>query len=153
MEPDTQTGPSANDMRAFAYLLLGRREYSLRELENRLRKKWPQAEGIEVLVAQLEGENLVSDERFAESFLRSRIRRNQGPVKIRAELKGRGVSDAVISNTLEAASPGWLELAMEWLQRQHPEKLSFEEKPKYYRRLLNRGFTHSQAMDAINQVR
>ena len=153
MQADDQAGPSANDMRAFAYLLLGRREYSVFELVRRLRKKWPQTEGIEALAQQLERENLVSDERFAESFLRSRLGRSQGPVKIKAELRGRGVSDAIVSSTLEAASPGWLDLAIDWLQRQHPDNLSFEEKPKYYRRLRNRGFTHGQAMDAINHSR
>lgn len=150
MESDTQTGPSANEMRAFAYLLLGRREYSQHELINRLRKKWPQAEGIRTLVEQLARENLVSDERFAESFVRSRVRRSQGPVKIRAQLRGRGVSDEIIAQVLESNSAEWFDLALEWLRRQHPGDLSFEEKPKYYRRLLSRGFTHSQAMDAVN---
>jgi len=153
MVSDSQAAPSANEMRAFAYLLLGRREYSLLELTNRLRKKWPDASGIEELVEQLEKENLVSDVRFAESFLRSRVQRSQGPVKIRAEMKGRGVPETVISDTLDAAPTDWRNLALNWLLRQTPDVLSFEERSKYYRRLINRGFTHSQAMDAVNHPR
>ena len=151
--PEPQSGPSANEMRAFAYLLLGRREYSLLELTNRLRKKWPQVDGIETLVDQLEQENLVSNERFAEAFLRSRVQRHQGPLKIRAELRGRGVPDSIISDTLESHSDSWRALAVKWLDKQHSDTITFEDKQKYYRRLVNRGFSHGQAMDAVNRDR
>jgi regulatory protein len=138
-------------MRAFAYRLLGRREYSLQELRNRIRQKWPEAEGIDALVDQLEQENLVSDQRFAESFMRSRVHRHQGPLKIKAEMRRKGVPDSIVSHTLETMSGQWLVLAGEWLDRQHPGAISFKDKQKYYRRLVNRGFTHAQAMDALNR--
>lgn len=148
---EPQSGPSVNEMRAFAYLLLGRREYSVLELGNRMRRKWPHADGIEALVNQLEEENLVCDQRFAESFLRSRIQKHQGPLKIRADLRGRGVPDSIIADALESQSGSWQALATAWLSRQHPDVIGFKDKPKYYRRLLNRGFSHSQAMNALNR--
>ena len=135
-------------MRAFAYRLLGRREYSLVELGNRIRQKWPEAEDVGELVGQLAGENLVSDERYAEAFTRSRVQRHQGPLKIRAAMRGKGVPDSIIAAAMEAEADNWLELARNWLQKQQPGRLSFKDKQKYYRRLVNRGFTHDQAMDA-----
>jgi SOS response regulatory protein OraA/RecX len=45
----------------------------------------------------------------------------------------------------------WHQLAAEWLDRQQTGELDLKEKQKYYRRLINRGFTHGQAMDAVNQ--
>jgi regulatory protein len=146
--PLSSSGPSSNEMRAFAYRLLGRREYSLVELENRIRQKWPEAEDIGNLVEQLAGENLVSDQRYAEAFTRSRVQRHQGPLKIRAAMRGKGVPDSIIAAAMEAEAEHWLELAREWLQRQHPGQLDFKDKQKYYRRLVNRGFTHDQSMDA-----
>ena len=137
-------------MRAFAYRLLGRREYSIHELDQRIRKKWPDAGEVDELVAALADENLVSDERFAESFVRSRIQRHQGPLKIRAELRARGVSEALISMQLESWSGQWTGLAREWLQRQIELPADFDQKQKYYRRLQSRGFTHDQAMDALS---
>ena len=137
-------------MRAFAYRLLGQREYSLKELVNRISRKWPQVNDIELFVCQLSEENLVSDERFAESFLRSRVQRYQGPLKIRAELRGKGVADSIISDALDTMSGEWRSLAAQWLERQHSGALSFADKKKYYRRLVNRGFAHDQAMDALN---
>lgn len=135
-------------MRAFAYRLLGRREYSLVELERRIRQKWPEAEEIGDLVGQLAGENLVSDQRYAEAFTRSRVQRHQGPLKIRAAMRGKGVPDSIIATAMEAEQDNWLELAQNWLQKQCPGQLGFKDKQKYYRRLVNRGFTHDQSMDA-----
>jgi regulatory protein len=139
-------------MRAFAYRLLGRREYSIWELGNRIRQKWPAADGVSLLLDDLTNEGLLSDERYAESFLRSRLQRFQGPLKIRAALRGKQVPDPVISLVMEAASEQWTELAADWLRRQTAGELDFEERAKYYRRLLNRGFTHDQAMDALDQA-
>ncbi len=135
-------------MRAFAFRLLGRREYSIVELGNRIRKKWPQAEDVGLLVGQLAKENLVSDRRYAEAYLRSRVQRHQGPLKIRAAMRGKGVPDSIIATAMQAEAGKWQDLACKWLQRQHPAQLSFKDKQKYYRRLVNRGFTHDQAMDA-----
>jgi regulatory protein len=148
---DTSTGPSLNEMRAFAYQLLGRREYALVELTKRLERKWPEAENVDDFVTQLAEENLVSDERFVEAFVRSRVQRRQGPLKVKAELRRRGIADPLISEGLGQQSEIWQDLADKWLERQHVGALSLKEKQKYYRRLVNRGFTHSQAMDAVNK--
>ena len=142
-------------MRAFAYRLLGRREYSVFELQNRIQQKWPDVDGVDAIAAELlaalQEENLLSDERFVESFVRSRVNRHQGPLKIKAALRGKGVSDSLISMELEARSEEWTDLAAEWLERQHHGPIDFDAKKKLYRRLANRGFTHAQAMDAINR--
>ena len=137
-------------MRAFAYRLLGRREYSIAELTRRLKQKWPEAESIDFLVEALVEENLVSDQRFAESFLRSRLERSQGPMKIKAALRAKGVADGDIAAALDAVAGQWTDLAAAWLRRSHPGELDFDDRKKFYRRLLSRGFTHEQAMDAIN---
>jgi regulatory protein len=138
-------------MRAFAYRLLGRREYSEFELVQRMRLKWPGAQGTQELVEALVDENLVSDERFTDSFVRVRLQRLQGPMKIKAALRSKGVSDALISSRLYDSGIDWKDLASQWLERQQAGEISFDEKKKYYRRLVNRGFAHDQAMDALNQ--
>ena len=138
-------------IRAFAYRLLGRREYSRAELGQRITRKWPQLdrETLGALVESLVEENLLSDERFAESYVRSAIRKHQGPLKIRAALRARGVADALIASELDRFADQWTDLAWEWLERQNPGPLDFEARGKFYRRLVNRGFTHDQAMDAL----
>ncbi len=145
--------PSAAELRAFAYRLLGRREYSVFELDQRLRLKWPGLEPgpVAELLEALVAENLLSDERFAESLVRAHVQRQQGPLKIRAALRAKGVSDASISRELERYADQWVDLAARWLERQHPGPLDFDARQNHYRRLVNRGFTHDQAMDALNR--
>jgi len=153
---DSPQAPSASELRAFAYRLLGRREYSVCELRQRLLQKWRDAGDVEAAVEELlvalQDENLLSDERFVESFVRSRVGRFQGPLKIRAELRERGVDEALVSGELEARSGEWADLATEWLARQHNGPVDFDTRGKLYRRLANRGFTHDQAMAAIDRV-
>jgi len=141
-------------VRAFAHRLLGRREYSLFELNRRLRQKWPQLDSSALadLLDALVAENLLSDERFAESYVRMALQKQQGPLKMRAALRDRGVADRLISRELDRHAGVWIDLAMDWLQRQHPGPLDFDDRRKFYRRLLNRGFTHDQAMDALNGI-
>ncbi len=143
-------------LRAFAYRLLGRREYSVFELGQRMRQKWPGVDGVDVLIEELlealQEENLLSDERFVESFVRSRVNRHQGPLKIKAALRDKGVSDSLVSTELEARAGQWTDLAAEWLERQNQGPIDFDLKKKLYRRLANRGFTHAQAMDAIERL-
>ena len=139
-------------MRAFAYRLLGRREYSVFELDRRIRQKWPEADGVSDLIDALVEENLVSDDRYTEAFVRFRVQRYQGPLKIMAALRTKGVSDALISRELDARAEEWPELAAQWLERQNPGTIDFDAKKKYYRRIMSRGFTHSQAMDALNRT-
>ncbi|MCJ7814445.1 MAG: recombination regulator RecX [Xanthomonadales bacterium] len=149
---EEKDAPSLNEMRAFAYRLLGRREYSVFELGQRLRRKWPEARDIDVLVDALVVENLLSDERYAESFVRFRLQRFQGPLKIQAALRSKGVSDALVAQELGARSHEWSDIARQWVERQTTGPIDFDEKKKYYRRLVSRGFTHDQAMDALNPL-
>ncbi|HMB59400.1 MAG TPA: regulatory protein RecX [Xanthomonadales bacterium] len=146
---------SKSKMMAYAGRLLGRREYAVRELESRLLRKWPKVEQIEQRVSELiqtlQSDGALSDERFAESFIRSRRRRYQGPVKVRAELRQRQVPDSVIEQNLMVFEDEWTTLAATWLSQQSHEPLDFHGRARYYRRLVNRGFTHQQAMDALSK--
>jgi len=160
-------------MRVFAGQLLARREYAVQELQARLLKKWSgkglgnepsndaeqsfgkgdtsQAIGplIANLITTLQAEGALSDERFADSFIRSRCQRFQGPLKIQAELRQRGVSEHLIESQMQERAEEWVPLAESWLSRQTSGALDFAGRARYYRRLINRGFTHQQAMAAL----
>ncbi|HET6566169.1 MAG TPA: regulatory protein RecX [Xanthomonadales bacterium] len=144
---------SLNDLRAYAMRLLAKREYAVNELHGRLCTKWRGTDGIGdlagELVSELVDEGALSDQRYVAAFVRSRQQRNQGPVKIRAELRQRRLSDALVETSMEQDDEFWTNLALGWLSRQHHGPLEFEDRTKYYRRLVNRGFSHNQAMSAL----
>lgn len=132
--------------------MLARREHSVNELRRKLRGKYSEGDEIESTLRRLVDEGMVCDRRFAEAFVRSRTGRLQGPRKIRAELVRRGVAEADILAALDSDMTSWTDLAAEWLARQGRLDSDYETRAKFYRRLASRGFTHDQAMDALNRV-
>ncbi len=62
-------------------------------------------------LTRLANEGLQSDARLAEAFIRARTNKGRGPVKIRAELKQKGVATAVIDAAFNHAEVNWRELA------------------------------------------
>jgi regulatory protein len=153
-QPET-ANVKVNDLRIYAMRLLARREYAVKELHGRLCTKWRGEQDIsqlaDELVDDLVNEGSLSDERYVASFVRSRLQRSQGPVKIRAELRQRQLADSLIEQALDQGTEAWVELAAAWLGRQHSGKLEFEDRARFYRRLVNRGFSHEQAMSALDR--
>lgn len=135
--------------------LLARREYAVSELHGRLCTKWRDAKEIhqlaDELVEDLVSEGSLSDQRYVNAFVRSKILRSQGPVKIRAELRQHQLPDALIEQALEQETEVWVDLAAAWLARQHGATQKFEDRARFYRRLINRGFSHEQAMRALDR--
>ncbi|MDG2375806.1 MAG: regulatory protein RecX, partial [Woeseiaceae bacterium] len=70
---------------------LARREYGQEELVRKLTTAGFDADVVMVEVDRLAEEGLQSDTRFASSFVQSRINQGKGPVRIREELKERGL--------------------------------------------------------------
>ena len=74
---------------------LARREHSEQELIRKLNSRGFDEELVEIAVAELMADGLLSDARFAEAFVNSRFQRGSGPQKIRAELRERGIAPSL----------------------------------------------------------
>jgi regulatory protein len=90
---------------------LGQREHGRRELERKLKSKGHGPELIERVMAYLLEHDLQSDTRFAEGFVRSRVQRGYGPMKIRRELSTRGVTERVLEDQLTQSTDFWESIA------------------------------------------
>jgi len=130
---------------------LARREYCRTELVARLGKAGIPPEIADSTVVELTGEGLVDDERFAESLLRARAGRGQGPARIRRELRERGVDAALADRVLDATGEDWVERARAVRQKKFGSRLpdTFADKAKQMRFLEYRGFTHEQVRAAV----
>lgn len=126
--------------------LLARREHGRRELELKLLARGFAVSDIGPELDVLEQARLLSDERFAEQFVGSRVRRGDGPLKIRAELKGRGVQEGLIEKEIAQTEENWLGEAERVRCRKFGEPIpdTFEERARQARFLQNRGFTMEQ---------
>ena len=132
---------------------LARREYSTKELRVRLAARDYESEDIEAAITGLVADGLVSDERFAESFVAARMRKGQGPVRIRMELEQRGVDAATIRFYLEEAGLDWHGLAREVRERKFGQEQpgGFKEKARQMRFLEYRGFRGEHIRSALSE--
>lgn len=133
-----------------AIALLARREYTRNELEERLLRHEHPPEEVHALLDRLAEDNLQSDARFVEHFVRSRIARLQGPRKISAELAGRGIDREMIAQALEESDADWMALAAEALERRFDGPGDdMKARAKRQRFLASRGFDGQQCSSAL----
>jgi len=150
-------GKSAHDLstaevRDIAVRYLARREYGIEELKRKLIQRGAESDLVEQVVSDCTEQGLVSDERFTEMYVRMRIRRCFGPMKIRGELRQRGIPDYLVAESLSVDQETWLEAATQWADRRIHGELDFTQKAKIHRKLMNRGFNHEQASIALNRL-
>ena len=129
---------------------LTRREYGMEELRKKLIQRGSDPAIAEKVVADLADENLVSDQRFTEMYVRTRIRRLFGPLKIRGELRNLGISDYLIGEAMPVEQETWFDSASQWAAKRCHGELDYAGRAKIYRSLMNRGFTHEQANVALD---
>ena len=131
--------------------MLARREHSAFELRRKLQQKDFVETDIEQTIDQLEHEGLLSDQRFAESYIHMRKSKGFGPVRIALELKERGVDESDFRPYLYADELDWsatLE-AVYAKKYGHRSCEDYQEKAKRTRYLQYRGFTLEAISDLI----
>lgn len=126
-----------------ALLLLSRREHSKYELRSKLARKFSDTEQVERLLIDLAENNLQSEERFIESFIRAKRALGKGPKYIKQELRHRGISEYLIASYVYEEDEDWLELAAEVYNKKFSDlPLSdVKEKARRIRFMVSRGFT------------
>ena len=123
--------------------LLARREHSQRELRDKLKSRFPVPELIEDVLHDLEEENLQSDTRFAESFVRQRIARGYGPLRLRQESSQRGLSDNDLHTAISTVDPDWYQLAEQCYRKKFGAEPAgdIQDKARRVRFMNYRGFS------------
>jgi regulatory protein len=130
---------------------LARREHASLELRRKLLSKGFDVQLIDQVLTQLQESKILSDERFLESFVRSRINKGQGPLRIQQELQQRGLAGEPIVEKLDMLSVEWVERAQQVRQKRFGQSLphNTRDKVKQMRFLQYRGFTNTQIKAAL----
>jgi regulatory protein len=137
-------------VRTAALGLLARREYASDEITEALLRKGYAAEISRQVVAELAGERLVDDVRYAEGLVRMLARRGQGPARIRQELREAGIAEEQVAAALEQGGD-WSRLAIEVRQRKFGSELpaDWPERARQMRFLQYRGFSKDHIASAL----
>ena len=130
---------------------LSRREHATYELSQKLLAKGYESEVVSAALERLSDQGLLSDERFTEAFINQRINRGSGPLKIRAELRQKGISDAMIGAFLNERDVIWQESALAVRIRKYgsEEPSDLKERARQSRFLQSRGFSSEQTRYAM----
>lgn len=129
-----------------AIRLLARREHSALELQRKLQQRDYPLDLIKQQLAKLMQQDLLSEKRFIESYIRARRNKGYGPVRIKMELQQRGIKPEDIELYLNATDADWLRLSEQVRQKRFGKKIpaDFAEKARQMRFLQYRGFIATQ---------
>ena len=133
-----------------ALSLLAMREHTKKELKEKLRNKGFKDNEIEEALAKLEKEGAISNARFIEMFIRSRIKKGDSAALIRLKLKDKGISGEDIDNAIDELINS--DEYKEMVKRVVKEALSKKEMNKAVQGLVRKGFKTSEIKEALNQA-
>ena len=129
-------------IRRCALDLLARREHSYAEMLRKLRQRDVSMDMAEIELDRLQEEGLLSDERFCEAYVHARSQRGYGPVRLREELRQRGVAERLIDEQLFSAGRDWTALAHRTFSKRFPEGPAedLKERARQQRFMQYRGY-------------
>jgi regulatory protein len=141
-------GKKGRSLRRIALDFLARREHSQQELQQKLKARADDGEAVEALLRQLKDERLQSDERFTEAYVHHRVNAGIGPLKIRYELRQKGVDELLVDAHLEPLGEQWDVMMRQQRARKYGDSIPADhaERMKQARFLQNRGFSPESVM-------
>ena len=117
------------------------------EIRDKLLKRDFEEEEIAQAISELKQGGWLSDERYAEAYIRMRQQKGFGPIRIAMELNERGVDESIVEAFIDDSEESWQQI----LERQYLKKYKnrpvedYNDKAKRIRFLQYRGFP----LDAI----
>ena len=147
--------PSVSVLRRAAMDYLARREHSIYELKQKLFIKYPDStlEDLANALDELRSENLQSDHRFAECYVRYRKSKGFAYKHIRADLSSRGVHIDIVNDYLFSEDPEWQVMANSLIDKKISNSHEMVYGSKQHRRLVrfleSRGFLQCEIQKAV----
>lgn len=154
LAPIDESTKARNSLYEQALRRLAQREYSEEELRRRLKAYTENTADIETVLTQLKEAGHLSDDRFIEAYIQSRVRRGFGPIRIRGELQEKGISKQDIEPSLAIWQSSWLNVAKRVIEKKYGLKKNAQltegkgQLATQKRFLLYRGFE----MDIIQKL-
>jgi regulatory protein len=138
-------------VRTAALALLAGRDFTRHELAERLSRRGYAPAMVQSAVAGLVAENLLREERYVEQFVAQHSGRGRGPMRIRQDLRQRGIDAEAIDTALSAGDVDWTESARAARRRRFGTALPADrrERAKQARFLQYRGFSSDQIRAAL----
>lgn len=146
-ELDDDVGNAVN----FMVGLLAKREYSLKDLEEKARSRYTQ-DAIDEALQKCVDNGYQSEERYAQMLIRHMEFALYGPNKLAFEARRKGVSLELIRENSQEVD--WDELAYEALVKKYGVVvIDYQSAPKAMAYLARRGFNSSSCSSALRRLK
>lgn len=129
-----------------SYYYLAKRDYSKKEIYNKLLQKYWEKSSVLKVVYRLEELGYIDDREFATSYVKSK---RCGRKKVEYELKGKGISSEIIEEVLSSyeGESELEELSKAW------DKLGDRDEQKKIASLMRKGFSYGDIKKIITKKR
>ncbi|MBU1124590.1 MAG: recombination regulator RecX [Candidatus Omnitrophica bacterium] len=143
--------------REYAFLLLKFRMRSEKELIFRLKKKGFPEEVIQETVCVLKEKHFIDDQIFTRAWISSRLKKPWGLIRIRKELREKGISPGIITEQIAQLKEGYAEIEvvralaekkMGALKAVEPQRA----RARVYGYLARRGFSPAIASEVLREL-
>ncbi len=101
---------------------LAQREYGEEELRRKLLPYTNDPADVEAVLEQMKQAGQLSDDRFIEVYIQSRVRRGFGPIRIVLELREKGISSDDLEGPLAIWQSSWTSVAKRVLEKKYTGK-------------------------------
>ena len=146
---EQKPGLTGTRLRSYAFAVLTRKEYSKKDLIEKLALYAESRDEVNTLVDELSRENYQSDQRVAEMLVRSQIRKGKGPNRIKLALRAKSIDSELAKHDMNEID--WYEEAYQLKVKKYGTEVSKDPKikAKQIRFLQYRGFEMDAIMKAI----
>lgn len=150
MNPEVRAAYSA------ALRMLTRREHCEAELRQKLASKGIDEIAADAAIEELKGYGYLSEQRFAESFLKSRMRRGEALWMAAAKARQKGVEESALQAAIDEAEGRFdaLDACRELLASRDPNGLRRNDErvwQRHARFLRNRGYDAATILRVLNE--
>ncbi|NWF35662.1 regulatory protein RecX [Mariprofundus sp. KV] len=141
---------------SYAVRLLSQREFNTREMRERLAARDYDEAIVDVVIRQLKSDNYLSEQRYAEAFLRSRMKRGEAPWLAAQKARQKGAESSALQAALAELSEDYddEQACRELLDQRDPGGIRFEEERVWQRQarfLRNKGHNSATILRVLKQ--
>ncbi|MDX8395608.1 MAG: regulatory protein RecX [Mariprofundaceae bacterium] len=142
---------------SIALRMLTRREHCEVEVRQKLEQRECDEIVIDSAIEQLKTYGYLSEERYAEAFLRSRIRKGETPWVAAYKARQKGADETILQVALEEAESEFdtLKACRELINKRDPQALRRKDERVWQRQarfLRNKGFDAATILRVMNSV-
>jgi len=141
---------------SYAARLLARREYCTSQIQQKLIAREINDEMIAIVITQLKHDGYLSDQRFAESYLRSRLDKGEAPWLAIKRARQKGADDVSLQQALHELTADYdaEQTARDLLIMRDPAGFRFEDERAWQRQarfLQNKGFASDIVLRVLKE--